>query len=163
MNRMEQSDLVRAEVDKLIERDIKNKFATVPECVASWACEVTDKLGFPIIVIPVWSPPNVWTVVSYAIPSPQPDVDTLVSRKDQPMAGEDRLDVIDEGLLMLGCSGCLSAAEERLRQICCELSAELRRVRNGTKFCHYCEGFVPTGGDPCKVCGLVAPSGSVDR
>lgn len=52
---------------------------------------------------------------------------------DQHRTGEaksDRLDDIDEALLMLGCSGCLSDAEERLRQICCELSAERRRVRD---------------------------------
>lgn len=79
MNRIEQTDLVRAEVDKLIARDIPRKFATVPECVASWACEVTDKLGFPVIVIPVWQPPNTWTVVSYAIPHPAPDPDATPS------------------------------------------------------------------------------------
>lgn len=79
MNRIEQSDRVRSEIDKLIERDITKRFATVPECVASWACEVTDKLGYPIIVIPVWGPAG-WLVVSYAIPHPAPDPDTQVPR-----------------------------------------------------------------------------------
>lgn len=71
MNRIEQSALVLAEVNKLIERDA-GKFAHITECVASWACEVTDKLGFPVVVIPVWQPPNMWTVVSYAVPHPAP-------------------------------------------------------------------------------------------
>ncbi len=73
MTREEQSDLVHAEVDKFIARDAE--FATVPECVASWAAEATDTLGFPVIVIPLWGPSGDgrtmgWNVVSYAIPFP---------------------------------------------------------------------------------------------